>query len=101
MLMSARGLCLAWLGAVRELRPRPTITHVNTKCWSRCDRWSYGNFKVDDLLGVCAHVIVEAEFVIANFLRSEDKVTLTLLLANKNDLALRTSNFVVEIERAS
>lgn len=62
---------------------------------------THGNLEVDKLLGECAHLVVEAERVVANLVRSEDKVTLALLLAVQNDLLVRGRDGVVDIKRAT
>ena len=41
---------------------------------------TYGNFKVDHLVGECRHLIAEAELVLADLFRSEDIVSLPFLL---------------------
>ena len=60
-----------------------------------------GNLKVDKLLAVRAHVVVEAELVLANIVGREDKVALLLLLALHDNLAGRARDLVVDVERAS
>lgn len=59
------------------------------------------NLKVHKLLGKCAHLVVEAERVVADLLRREDKVALSLLFALQDDLSARALDSVVDIERAT
>lgn len=47
---------------------------------------TYRNLKVDHLLGECAHLVVEAEAVLARVVRREDEVALSLFYAIENDL---------------
>lgn len=62
---------------------------------------TYIDLKVDVFLGKGAHLVAEAERVVTGFLRSKGKVTLTLLFALKDNLAVRSLNNVVDIERAT
>jgi hypothetical protein len=62
---------------------------------------AYRDLKVDKLLGVGAHLVVEAELVFANLLGREYKVALPLLLAVQDVLPIRTRHPVVDIERAT
>jgi hypothetical protein len=75
---------------------------------ARCLFWglfaevaTYGDFKVDHLLGESGHLVVEAEGVFAVALRSEDVVALSLLCSIQDDLAARRSHGVVDIEGAA
>jgi hypothetical protein len=56
------------------------------------------NLKIDVFLGKCAHLVVEAERVLSNQLRSEDEVALSLFFALQDDLSAGTLNEVVDIE---
>lgn len=47
--------------------------------------WTYGDFKVYELIGNGRHVVVEAEAVLAGFIGGEDKVALPFLLALEDD----------------
>lgn len=60
----------------------------------------YCDFKINKLLGKCAHIVVKAESVLARLFRREDKVALSLLLRAHDDPISRTDNAVVDIERA-
>ena len=51
-------------------------------------RGTNSNLEVDQLLGECAHFIVETEAIFANLVGCEDEVTLTFLGAVKDDLLL-------------
>lgn len=62
---------------------------------------TYGDLEVDKLFGKGAHLVVEAERVGAGLLRGENKVSLPLLLARENNLAVRALNLVIDIERAA
>jgi len=62
---------------------------------------TYSDFKVDKLLGVCAHIVGEAELVLSNIIGREDKVSLALLLALNDDPASRAGDFIVDIERTA
>ena len=57
-----------------------------------------GNLKVDKLLRVSAHFVVEAKFVVADLVSREDEVALTLLFPVQNDLIPWTGDIVVYIE---
>lgn len=59
------------------------------------------NLKVDKLLAVRAHVVVEAERVLSNLVRRENEVALPLLLALHDDLVIRPCNDVVDIKGPS
>jgi len=60
-----------------------------------------GDLEVDELLGEGTHFVVEAERVVTRLLRCKDKVSLSLLLARENDLAVRALNLVIDIERTA
>lgn len=62
---------------------------------------SYGNLKVDEFVGEGAHLVVEAELVLANDVGVEDKVALALLLAIEDDLLVRAGDNVIDIERTT
>lgn len=62
---------------------------------------TYGDLEVDELLGEGTHFVVEAERVVTRLLRCKDKVSLSLLLARENDLAVRALNLVIDIERTA
>ena len=66
-----------------------------------CRIQAYGNLKVNHLLRVCAHVVVEAELVLADLVGGEDKVALALLLALHDGLGAGASHIIVDIERAA
>lgn len=59
---------------------------------------TYSNLEIDELLGKGTHLVVEAEGVVTGLLRREDKVSLPLLLARENDLAVGTLDLVIDIE---
>lgn len=59
------------------------------------------NLEVDEFLGKCAHLVVEAERVLSNQLRSEDEVALSLFFALQDDLSAGTLDEVVDIKRAT
>lgn len=61
----------------------------------------YCDFKINKLLGKCAHIVIKAESVLARLFRGEDEVALSLLLRTHDDLVSRTDDAVVDIERAS
>ena len=93
--------CPVWRGSGRASLPRPGSPRVSRGPQRRTHSSTYGNLKVDDFVRVGAHVVVEAELVVADLLGGEDEVTLALLGAIEDDLLLRPRHFVVEIERAS
>lgn len=64
-------------------------------------RRTYGNLKVDELLGECAHLVAEAERVLAGCLGGKGKVALALLFALHNDLAHGAFDNVVNVKRAT
>ena len=47
--------------------------------------WTYGNFKVYELVGNGRHVVVEAEAVFAGLIGGEDEVALAFLFAVEDD----------------
>lgn len=57
-----------------------------------------GDLEIDEFLGECAHLVIEAERICALFLSGEDEVALTLLLGLEDDLAARGLDDVVDIE---
>lgn len=59
------------------------------------------NLEVDEFLGKCAHLVVEAERVVSNQLRSEDEVALPLFFALQDDLSTGTLDEVVDIKRTT
>jgi hypothetical protein len=62
---------------------------------------AHGNLKVDEFLRVRAHLVVEAELVLARFLRGKDEIALPLLLAVQDVPPVRASHFIVDIERTT
>lgn len=62
---------------------------------------AHSDLEVDELLGVGAHVIVEAELVLSGLVGGEDKVALAFLLAIEDDLRVGAGYFVVDVERTS
>lgn len=67
---------------------------------------TYGDFKVHELLCKCAHLVVEAEAVLADLVGCEHKVALALLRAIEDDLlwaaiGARADNRVIDVERAA
>ena len=62
---------------------------------------TYSNFKVDQLLCKCAHLVVEAESVFPSLLCCEDGVELPLLAVLHDGLAIGSRNCVVDIEGAA
>lgn len=61
----------------------------------------YRDFKINKLLGKCAHIVIKAESVLARLFRGEDEVALSLLLRAHDDLVAGTDDAVVHIERAT
>ena len=61
-------------------------------------RGRYSNLKIDQLLGKRRHLVIEAESVLAQLLRSEDKVALPLLLPVHDDLLAGSDDGVVDIK---
>ena len=59
------------------------------------------DLKVDVFLRVRAHLVAEAELVLALLDGREDKVALPLVLPVHDDLAARSADFVVDIKRAA
>ncbi len=62
---------------------------------------AHRNLKVDKLLGVGAHLVVEAELVLAGVPRREDKVALPLLLAVHDVPPIGARDAVVDVEGAA
>lgn len=61
-----------------------------------CD--TYSDFEIDKLVGDSAHLVVEAERVVTDVVASEDKVSLALLLAIRNDLARGPGDLEIDIK---
>lgn len=59
------------------------------------------NLEVDKLVRVCAHLVVKAKLVFADFLSGEDKIALSLLLTLQDHLACGTHHLIVDIERTA
>lgn len=64
---------------------------------------TYSDFKINELLSKSAHLVVEAETVLADLVGCEYKVALALLCAVEDDLLLaaigaRTDNRVVDVK---
>lgn len=59
------------------------------------------NLEVYKLVRDGAHLVVEAERVVANIVAREDKVSLSLLLSIYNDLARGACDLEVDIEGTS
>lgn len=59
------------------------------------------NLKVYELVRDGAHLIVEAERVVTDFVAREDEVSLSLLLPVYNDLARGACDLEVDIEGTS
>lgn len=58
-----------------------------------------GDLEVHELLSGGAHLVAEAELVVAHSVGSKDKVSLPLLLALQNDLVAGADDRIVDIER--
>ena len=61
---------------------------------------TYRNLKIHIFLSKSAHIVVEAEGIVANQVGCKDEVSLAFFLAIKNDFASRPFHNVVDIERA-
>ena len=59
------------------------------------------NLKVDKILPVRAHFVVETKFVVADLVSREDKVALAFLFPVQNDLIPWTGDIVVYIKGAA
>lgn len=81
--MFVRGKCLAWPAAGLEPRPRPIGSRGLAQHVRSSVHMGYTNsdLKVNDLVRVGAHFVVEAEFIVACLLRRKDEIALSLLLA--------------------
>ena len=62
---------------------------------------TYSDFKVDEFLCECAHLVIKAESVFSSLGRCEDEVPLSLLLTIHHDLVSWTNNLVINIEGTS
>jgi hypothetical protein len=62
---------------------------------------TYSDFKVDEFLCECAHLVIKAESVFSSLGRREDEVPLSLLLTIHHDLVSWTNNLVINIEGTS
>ena len=66
------------------------------------DRISTNSYlEIDVFVCVCAHLVAEAELVLADLVGGKDKVTLALVLAIGDDFTAGSCDFVVDIERPS
>lgn len=59
---------------------------------------TYSDLKIDKLLGICAHLVVEAEFVFSWLRSSENKIALSLLFTLHDYLVPGTDNLVIDIK---
>jgi hypothetical protein len=66
-----------------------------------CTATTNSNLEIDKFLRKCAHLVVEAERVLPDQLRSEDKVALSLFFALQDDLSTGTFDEVVDIKRTT
>jgi hypothetical protein len=78
---------------------RPDVGELNRES-------TYGNLKIDQLLSKCAHLVVEAEPVLADLVGREYKVALALLGTVEDDLLVSTvasgpDDRVVDIKRST
>lgn len=71
---------------------------MSNVAWQVGESGSYCNLKIDQLLGVRAHLIVKTEFVFAGLLGCEHGVHLPLLIVVHYDVIFRTTNAVIHIE---
>ena len=94
-------MCPASKGAAHGIRSRPRNGPSVRELVERFQVTTNRNLEVNKLLGECAHLIVEAERVVADPSSSKDKVALTLLLAREDDLAAGALDNVVDIERTA
>src|SRR3569833_1421660 len=62
---------------------------------------TYSNLEVDVFIRIRAHLVAEAELILADVVGTEDEVALSLILTIQNDLARGAGNLVIDIERAS
>lgn len=101
--MSVPAMNPAWRGAGRfETRFRPGLVWLaTTALFANPPFATDSNFEIDKFLGKCAHLVVEAERVVANLLRGEDKVALSLLFALKDDLSTGSLDKVIDIKRTT
>jgi hypothetical protein len=105
--MFALEMCLVSLVLRHVLRSRPILQNHSSQLagssWKGGggQELTYSDFKVDEFLCECAHLIVEAESVFSSLGRCEDEVPLSLLLTIHHDLVSWTNNLVINIERPS
>lgn len=71
--------------------------HARAALCSGTDR----DLKVDKLVGVGAHLVVEAEAVLADLVGGKDKVALSLLLTVEDVLSTRAGDLVVDVKGSS
>src|SRR5699024_8260371 len=100
--MSALATCPASTGSARcATRSRPARISGGSRAMDELRRATNRNVKVDVFLGKRAHLVVEAERVLAGLLGRKDKVAAPLLFALENDLATRALDDVVDIKRTA
>lgn len=101
--MFVQATCLVSQAGSHVLRFQPVDSAriVSIRSHASCRRDledAHRNLEVDEFLRKCTHFIVEAELVFANLVCGEDKVSLPLLLAVHDILAVRSSNLIIDIE---
>lgn len=57
--------------------------------------------EVDVFLRKCAHLVAEAEGVVAHYLCGKGEITLALLFTRQDNLAVRVGDFVVNVKRTT
>lgn len=95
-------------GELPCLEGRLTLDSFST-CKVMDQRWGPGrvedqtnrNLEVHHLVREGAHLIVEAELVFSDLVRSEDEIALPFLLSVQDALASGPSDFVIDIEGAA
>ncbi len=65
------------------------------------NKCTYANLEVDVFVRVRAHLVAEAELVLARVGGREDVVALSLVQALEDDLAGGAGHIVVDVERAA
>lgn len=103
--MAARGASFStWKGLLVCCRAYSLFRQAHGRAQSTDS--TYSDLEINKLLGECAHLVVEAEAVLADLVGSEDEVALSFLRSVKDDLLLAAigtwaHDRVIDVERTA